>query len=635
MKYTVFDIEADGLLEEATKIHCLSYAIYDSKILIEKGSLTEKEEIIDFLSKQELLVAHNCIRYDIPLIKKLFNYEVTAKVIDTLGLSWYLYPKHKKHGLEWWGDYLGVKKPVIKDWKNLKIQDYIYRCETDVEINVKLFIYLFDYLIKIYGDLNSVLRLSGYISFKLDCLREQEEAGITLDVENSKKHLNKLESMFNEKTELLSKVMPPELGAIIKDKPKVMFKKDGNLSHYGKLWVKETSKRGLDFNKVDCIREEPNPGSNKQLKEWLFSLGWKPKTFKISKATGEKIPQVSLPFGGGICSSVKELYEIEPNLKELEGYFMIKHRIGIFKSYFKNLRNGKVYATAHGFARSLRLRHAEPIVNLPKPGVFYGNEIRGVLTVPNENYIMCGSDVSALEDSTKQHYIYFYDPEYVKEMRVPGFDPHVDIGILAGLISKEDAEWFKWAKKQENLNEEDKIRFSEIKKARGVSKTANFAATYGAGPPKMAETAKIPLKDAIKLHRIYWKRNHAIRKIEKDSRVKTVEHDNRKQKWIYNPVSEFWLPLKTDKDRFSVLNQSTGSFIFDLWLKGVRIEFKSYNIPIILQTHDEMAFVCKKELKDFAEKTVRKSMKEVNKKLQLNIEITVSVDWGNNYKEVH
>ena len=58
--------------------------------------------------------------------------------------------------------------------------------------------------------------------------------------------------------------------------------------------------------------------------------------------------------------------------------------------------------------------------------------------------------MSSLEDSTKQHYMMYYDPEYVQAMRVPGFDPHIDIAKLANLITEDDERFFKWANKAEH-----------------------------------------------------------------------------------------------------------------------------------------------------------------------------------------
>lgn len=626
----IFDAETDGLLREVTKVHCVSYQVYLKGKIVETASLVETEDIKRLFERRAIFLGQNIIRYDFPVFFKVLQIPVPEFLVDTLGLSWYLYPNLKEHGLEAWGKRLGIEKPPIDDWKGLEIEMYIFRCEEDVKINVELFKKQFTYLNEIYPNTEDMAKIIGYLNFKLDCLREQEEEGITLDEETCKKNLKVIRKAFDAKRDILSSIMPSELGKIIKSKPKVPVKQDGTLSHYGNLWFDYLRENNLPFD-TEVVRELPNPGSTPQLTKWLFSLGWEPITFKVSESTGKKLPQVSLPFGQGLCHSVKALYDDYPRLKELEDYYMLRHRKGLLKSFLKEMVDGRVAASAHGLTNTLRLAHRKPIANLPKPSVAYGKEIRECLTIPDDSYIMCGSDVSSLEDSTKQHYIYYYDPEYVEDMRVPGFDPHIDIGVLAGLISKDEEVFYKWADSQKSLKEDETIKLKKIKKARGVSKTANFAATYGAGGPKIAETAKIPINEGYTLHKIYWKRNAAIKQIEKDVTVKVVDG----QAWLYNPISGFWIFLKAQKDRFSTLNQNTGVFVFDCWLRKVRAKLKSKGISVVLQYHDEILLVFKKEHREFVTSTLKQAMKEVNEMLNLNVEIGISVDYGNNYAECH
>lgn len=118
----VFDIECDNLLDDVTKIHCLSYSHVDE---LDVKTLTTYEDILSFLSQDKLtLIAHNGICYDIQVFKKLlgFDPQTLYKVVDTLGISWYLHSskdKSYKHGLEAYGERLGVKKPEILTWSGL------------------------------------------------------------------------------------------------------------------------------------------------------------------------------------------------------------------------------------------------------------------------------------------------------------------------------------------------------------------------------------------------------------------------------------------------------------------------------------------------------------------------------------
>ena len=79
---TVFDIEADNLLEDATKIHVVAW--------MDNGEMhwTHNYDVMrKFFTEAEVLVGHNIIRYDIPLVEKLLGIEVKAKLVDTLALS--------------------------------------------------------------------------------------------------------------------------------------------------------------------------------------------------------------------------------------------------------------------------------------------------------------------------------------------------------------------------------------------------------------------------------------------------------------------------------------------------------------------------------------------------------------------
>ena len=135
----IFDIEADGLFSEVTKIHCLSYASVDNEF---KCTLYTKEDIIRFfeLTPDDTYIGHFVLGYDFKTLEKIYGIKEPKNVVDTLGLSWYLYPERAEHGLESWGEEFGVKKPEIEDWQNLSIEEYTNRCETDVEINRLLWI---------------------------------------------------------------------------------------------------------------------------------------------------------------------------------------------------------------------------------------------------------------------------------------------------------------------------------------------------------------------------------------------------------------------------------------------------------------------------------------------------------------
>ena len=644
MLYTVFDIEADGLLDTVTKIHCLSYSIVtDSGEKLAQGSLTKYEEMKAFIARQDCLVGHNIIRYDIPLMKKILGIEVKCEIVDTLGLSWYLYPqtrnskgqlvKRRQHGLEAWGEELGIHKVKIEDWKEDSVESYIHRCEEDVKINVTLWNKEKDFLEEIYE--GKIWRIINYLNFKLDCAREQEENPCYIDRKACEKYLLQIQGLIQEKIDILTEVMPEIIKYRTVKKPKNMYKADGSLSKIGEKWLSllsdSSSSESSEEIKVIAGTEQGNPNSSSQLKDWLFSLGWEPTIYKdsTSKATGEtkQVPQIS--DDGELCPNIKRLFDEHPYLEHLEGLTILNHRKGVFESFLEAMGdNNYVKSTIDGFTNSLRMQHRKPIANLAKVSKPWGKEIRSLLISPDDEHILCGSDMTALEDTTKQHYMYFFDPEYVKLMRVPGFDPHLDIGLLANMITPEDAEFFKAFKK--GLLEktpENEEKFHHIEGERYLAKTTNFACVYGAGPPKISRTTGMSLDRATLLHTIYWKRNKAVKQVSANVITKVVAGTT----FLFNPVSKLWYILRVVKDSFSVLNQSTGVYCFDSCIR----EYRARGIKISLQYHDEVMFLLKKiEQEDVKEKIIV-SVAEVNGKVKLNVPLGCSIDFGMNYSLIH
>lgn len=628
MKYVIFDIEGNGLLDTITKIHCLSYKRYDNTTLIERGSFTSYPEIINFVLGEETLAGHNIVTYDIPVLEKILNIKIRATLIDTLALSWYLYPERMKHGLELWGTELGVEKPKITNWEDLEIEDYVHRCESDTDINALLFHKQLTYLSLIYEDKTMIEKLIAYLSFKMDCVREQEEVKCSIDRPLIEKSLRELYIMQKEKVDILKVSMPLNIKHKTTKKPAKMIKKDGTLSVTGTRWLDILNEHNLpqDYEadvQVLVSKEQGNPSSPIQVKNWLFSLGWIPKVYKYttnSKDEPVEVPQVYVE--SEVCDSIKELYEDEPTLESLDMLSLINHRIGVFNSFLDNVdSNDKIVAGMHGFTNTLRLRHVKPIANLPKIFKFYGEEIRGAIIAPSDEYVLCGSDMSSLEDSTKQHYMYFFDPEYVKQMRVPGFDPHLDIAVLAKMLTVEQTEEHKLYDKTKGKEGVDHS------KVRGNAKTVNFAGVYGAGPPKIALSTGMSLRQAKQLHATYWERNKAVKQVSSGCTVKTVNN----QKWLYNPVSKFWYSLRVEKDRFSTLNQGTGVYCFDSWVREVR----SRGIRIMLQYHDEIAFPLYKGKEEETDTILKDAITTVNKRIKLNVELGISVDFGDNYAQIH
>lgn len=619
-KVVVFDVEADGL--KATKLHCLS-ANMDDKI----SSTTSYEKMAKLMSREDvILVGHNIVRYDIPTLERLLGIEVKCELVDSLAISWYLEPERKLHGLEAWGEEFGVPKPVITDWENLTTEEYIHRCEEDVKINTLLWKRQWKQLVKLYEGEEQAWEFIRYLTFKMKCAADQEKFGWKLDVERGTEALERLSKLKEEKVAELAQVMPKVPVIKKKARPAKPFKMDGSKSATGVAWFKLLEEKGLPEDYDGVVEyidgyKEPNPGSHDQIKDWLYGLGWVPSEFKYqrNKETGDikKIPQVSLdskhPDYPSVCPCVQRLFEKEPKLEVLNGLSVLSHRISILKGFLANVdEHGYVQAKVQGLTNTLRFKHAV-VVNLPGVDKPYGEDIRGCLIAP-DGYELCGSDCASLEDRTKQHYMWPHDPEYVKEMTTPDFDPHLDLAVFAKALTGEQAQAHK----------DGTQKFGAIRK---IYKGVNYACVYGAGGPRVAIAAGVSEAEGHRLVEAYWRRNWAVKAIAEEQRVKQCNG----RKWLFNPVSKFWYTLRHDKDRFSTLNQGTGVFCFDTWVKHV----KAGKVPVIGQFHDEVVCLVRKGKREKLTKFLHECMDKTNKELKLNRELDCSVDFGASYAQIH
>lgn len=173
-----YDLEADGLYEEATKIHCIVlkddytvYRLYDLWDIYVKKDVGDLElnraNLIDiFMSSTGPVICHNQFGYDIWMLRKFFNIDLVEligypRLVDTFVWSQAMYPDRElprgcpssislpgnrikrigPHGLDSYGYRTGVCKPSISDWDTFD-DKMLNRCVQDVLINEKTYYYL-------------------------------------------------------------------------------------------------------------------------------------------------------------------------------------------------------------------------------------------------------------------------------------------------------------------------------------------------------------------------------------------------------------------------------------------------------------------------------------------------------------
>lgn len=180
----------------------------------------------------------------------------------------------------------------------------------------------------------------------------------------------------------------------------------------------------------------------------------------------------------------------------------------------------------------------------------------------------------------------------------------------------------------QNLSkEEQKELYNKLKGIRTKAKIVNFSALYGVSKDTLSRNSGLPIGQAKKLLDTYWKRNFSVRKFVETCEVKTINNTT----WVKNPISGFWLSLRTERDIFSTVNQSSAVYLFDLFLKEVR----NKGIKVPFQYHDEFALTVKNENLDKTKKDIYEAMENLNKKITLNVKLACSVESGKDYANIH
>lgn len=342
-------------------------------------------------------------------------------------------------------------------------------------------------------------RLLTFLMYKMDTARVREDTGILLDKPKVQEGLQELGAKIFEAKVQLEGVMPPVPKYAVKNYPKNPTKKDGTLSASGKSWneaiegLDKTDDYGTPLtitiegepNKVKVLKgyDAPNINSNVQLKKFLYSHGWEPRTFEYKKDEKAQqawvdsgfrkelkpkmraIPQIQKAGDEGkeLCPSVQELADKIPEIKYYANYTLFKHREGLLNAYLKNEEDGYIFAGVNGFTNTLREQHRSPVCNLPGVDKPYGGTVRGALTCEADE-VLLGSDLSSLEDRVKMHFMMPHDPDYVNTMTDPNYDSHITMALTAGMISEEQFEKFM-------LGEKDDF----VTAKRKLGKTANYA----------------------------------------------------------------------------------------------------------------------------------------------------------------
>ena len=571
----IFDIETDDL--NATKIWCIVAKEIDGQ-LYEFGP-TQIQDGLDLLSKAEMLIGHNILGFDLPVLKALHNFEYTGKVLDTLVMSRLYNPvRENGHSLKTWGYRVNMlKQEQPEDFTSYSSKMLEY-CAQDVRLNEKVYKVLVQ---EGMGFSKESLELEHKVA---EIINQQEQNGIYFD---SKEAMTLLAELKDNQASVELEVQNTFKPKLIDDKLVTPYiKKDGELSKRG-LTDKEYDKCLATKNYEPFMRQklvEFNLGSRKQIGEYLIDFGWKPERFT---PTGQPI------VDEGTLKKIEHIKEA----KLIADYLLYQKRIAQISSWIDELKDDRVHGKViHNGTITGRMTHRNPnMAQVPNIHSPFGKECRSCWTVP-EGYKLVGIDASGLELRMLAHYM--KDEDYINDV-IHG-DIHSTNQKLAGL------------------------------KTRDQAKTFIYALVYGAGDAKIGKIASGDIKKGKALKARFFKNLPALKilkeKVQQASYRGFLLGIDRRKIYVRSPHAAL-----------NTLLQGSGAIVMKkamCYLQDM-IDLNTVDAKFVANIHDEWQLQVKESQAEFIGKIGCDAIEKAGEHFNMRCELKGEYKIGGNWSETH
>lgn len=451
----VIDIEADDL--RATKIWCC--CCYDPETDSFKNFHEDtKEECKAYLEDQDLVVGHNIIEFDLPVLRRLWDVKVSVKhVYDTVVMSRLADPKRASgHSLKEWGIKLGVYKEHFEDWSHWsqEMEDY---CMQDCRVCYAIYK-------RLQMELTGFSKLSQDLEHRSQwLLSKQHYNGFDFDMDGAVALKAQMMSEYFPLIQKLQQAFPPRKTLV--GTYKARRKQDGSLTA-----------KSAEIIQRDCVEPTDTPDLYNvyEYKEFLIDSPseirermapyWHPVIWNKPTKEGKVTPKV--------CDeNLETVGEDAPEaIKDIVRCKILKSRSTLVQSFIDSCwEDGRVHGDVISVgASSNRMAHRNPNTgNIPSGNSLYGKECRALYVVP-EGKKLVGCDASGIQLRALAHYV--KDPELVKQI-LEG-DIHVHMAKIYGLLKPDDV-----------YDETNK----EHKKARATGKKITYSILMGAGATKIGQ----------------------------------------------------------------------------------------------------------------------------------------------------
>ena len=549
------------------------------------------------MDEADIIVGHNVISFDLPALRKLYNWVPSALVRDTLTMSRLIhtdirdydinrsrkeddYPTNitGSHGLKAWGYRLNMLKGTYLESSDLtkwtkELEDY---CEQDVKVTLELLNHLES---KKYSE--EAIKLEHDFAW---IMTEQELNGFAFDVKSAEQLYAKLAT---EKIELESEfqsLFPPKVIQM-----KMTWWIAGGQQFSTKSAAIAAGYKPKEIVKGDHkVKRIPfNAASRDHISERLMAQGWEPNQFtEGGKPKVDETVLVGLPY---------------PEAKKLARYLTLQKRMGQLadgaNGWMKLERKGRIHGhVVTNGAVTGRCTHRYPnMAQVPREP-----EYRSLFTA-SEGKVLIGCDASGLELRCLAHYM--NDPEYTHKLLED--DIHTVNQKAAGLPTRDNA------------------------------KTFIYGFLYGAGDAKIGEIIGGSSKEGASIKKRFLESLPSLR-VLKEKILKALEGrdylmglDGRK------------LQIRSNHAALNTLLQSAGALVMkkatvNLWEK-LQTEglIQGKDFSFVAHVHDEFQLEVWPENKDKVMALAVESIREAGDYFKFKCPLDGEAKAGTNWADTH
>jgi DNA polymerase I-like protein with 3'-5' exonuclease and polymerase domains len=392
----LFDIETNGLPRKGLdRIHCIVAKDLDTEQVFrfnDTGSTHSVTNGITLLQEADVLIGHNIVGFDIPVIQQVYPFFQTKAVLyDTLILSRMFFPDilsrdyrkkpigmpaklYGRHSLEAWGYRLGDYKGEFgktTDWANwsMEMEDY---CEQDVHVGHSVF--------NLMADHDRLNKFQDSIRLEHDLaaiMAKQETSGWPFDVTSAQKLEATLRTEMDQLADQMREVFPYVDGGEMTPK-------------------RPNSTRGYIKDAPFTKLKEFNPTSRDHI-GWAFMTwrGWKPDAF-----TDTGRPKIDEGVLMGIDTEEAKTFARILDLQKALGQLSDGTN-----AWLKMVtQKGRIHHTCQLATNTGRNAHSRP--NL---GQTSSDPRCRSLFLPGKGFRQVGADASGLELRMLGHYLSHFD----------------------------------------------------------------------------------------------------------------------------------------------------------------------------------------------------------------------------------